>query len=71
MSHQLRMPNRFESRAICTLNRPSEKIAMPSAAKMKSRAPSGFSRITAPRAMSRMPNARSYWKARRNRSPEK
>ena len=65
------MPKRFASMDIWILNRPSVSTLMPSTMQKKLIAPSGWSSTRTPREISRMPKARSYWNARRNRSLEK
>ena len=57
--------------AICILNSPSARMDTPAAMQIKSITPLVRSSTITPRAMSRMPNSRSYWNASRYRSREK
>ena len=65
------MPKRFASTATCILNRPSASTGMPNMTHRNVMASPGWHRVMTPTAASRMPKARSYWNASRNRSREK
>ena len=71
LEHQSRIPKRRASMAICILNSPSARMDTPAAMQIKSITPLVRSSTITPRAMSRMPNSRSYWNASRYRSLEK